>query len=1094
MLAALSIICAVQGIRVQAGGPLIVQGGAPGRWAGTISFALDQGPLGHLSHAQAAELMRTAVSNWEAVEPSSVDFQEEGPLPLDVTGANILEFFGGNPIVGGEHRTENPIIFDHDGSVIDLLLGDGSSSAVLGFAGPRFIRPSTNEFISAFAVFNGLFSSSPKFASTVVHEFGHLIGLDHTQANRDLAVNNTTADNHLVPLMYPFALDDATERPLRDDEAWLAWMEPEEGFAAATGRIRGRIFRRGGAPLPGANVVAVQVDASLRESSTEVVSCVSGFMLNGGEYEIPGLTPGNYVVFIEPLDARFVGGSSVGPYDIRFDDFPKDYFNGADESASSGDDPVLKTVLTVAAGQTLEGIDLFANEPNLPPVVDAGADRTVPSGQIVQLIATAEDPDGDSMTFQWTQINGLPVQLSGADRLSASFTAPGVLEPVALVFEFTAHDGQSSASDQVRINIIPAPGNSPPHVNAGPDQVATQGQTVYLAGTASDPDGDFLQISWRQLSGPVVQLDGADALLASFVAPHLDQTRQLVFELKASDGRGGVSTDSVMVTVLRNRPPTLRVVPLVIAEAGETVVLEAEAVDPDGDALSFEWSQTEGQPVELEGADTPRLTFATDPDLEYQLYSFRVTVSDGGATDAAAVSVLVTGSPAVVMPANLNNGGGLLKNAFVSGAVVNTGSEASAIHVRRLNPAGQQVDAVRPGGVLAPGGQMAFLARELNPSNQPGTLQLRGLSAPLQGFFLLGELSHGRLDGVGGVLAESKNLHFSTVFESESQTTWINLVNPDRHQAAEVTLRVHDPFGEVIGESEMAIAAEGSLSATIGQLLEPESAVEGYLEVESSIPLMGIELIASADSFVALEGHAIVETERLCAPHFFTDGLVNNTILRLLNLGANPMLVRVTAYDDSSQELGSREYDVQPAAQLNVPVRQVLSRPVAGRLVSGYLDLEVSGGQAGPLTVPARLVGDILFSGNAGRTQAGLPLAVEPSGQTSFLHVAQSAEAHFFQGLVILNTNSEPALVEIQAFGTDGALTAEAEVEVPAGGRVIDLLNSELYFGPDFDQAGGHLQLTSSLPVFSLSLFGDFDGEFLAAVEGQQTPSDDDSQ
>lgn len=1095
MLAALSIICWNQGVRLQAGGPLIVQNGAPGFWAESIPFALDQGPLGHLSNAQAAQLMHSAIANWEAVGLSSVAFQEQDQLPLDLTGANVLEFFGGHPIVGGEHRTENPIIFDHDGSVIDLLLGEGSSATVLGLAGPRFIRPATNQFISAFAVFNGLFSSSPKFASTVVHEFGHLIGLDHTQANRDLAVNGSAADNPLVPLMYPFALDAATEHPLRDDAAWLAWLAPQEGFAGATGSIRGRIFRRGGAPLPGANVVAVQVDASLRESAVEVVSCVSGFLLNGqGEYEIPGLAPGNYVVFIEPLDPRFVGGSSVGPFDSRFDDFPKDYYNGAGESASSSDDPALKTVLTVAAGQTLDRIDLIANEPNLPPVVEAGENRTVPSGQIVQLIAAAEDPDGDTMTFQWRQVSGLAVQLSGADRLSASFTAPGVSEPMALVFEFTAHDGQLEASDRVRINIIPAPGNSPPQVNAGPDQVAIKGQTVFLAGTASDPDGDFLEISWRQLSGPVVELSDSASLLASFVAPNLSQNRQLVFELRAEDGRGGVSVDAAMVTVLRNRPPTLRVRPVVFAEAGETVVVEAEADDPDGDPLTFQWTQTEGPPVELEGVDTRRLTFLADPEEQHQLYGFRLTVSDGGSTGTANVRVLVTDDLPVVMPARLDNGAPLLKGAFVSGAVVNAGSEPSAIHIRRLNPSGAEVEEIEPAAPLLPGGQMAFLAQQLDTSNQPGTLQLRGFSSPLQGFFLLGELSSGRLDGVGGLLPESGVLHFTTVRENESQATWLHLVNPDRKESAEAVLRVHDPLGEVIDERELSIAAEGSISATLGQIFEPEAALEGYLEVESSRPLKGIALCVEADSFLALAGQAALETDRLYAPHFFSDGAGNKTSLRLLNLGVQPMQVLVKAYNDSSQELGSRGYEIQPEGLLEVAVEQILRQPLAGRLVSGYLVLEVSGGQAGPLMVPARLAGDVVFSGNRGRTQAGLPLVVAPSAETRFLHVAQSVEANFFQGLVILNPDIEPALIEVQAFSADGELTAEAEVEVPAGARVIDLLNSDLYFGPDFDQAGGHLRLKSSLPVFSLSLFGDFSGQFLAAVEGQPALPDSGSE
>ncbi len=1086
MLAAMLALCGLVGIHVQAGGPLIVQGGAAGRWAQPIPIALDRGSLGHLRPSQAADLVHAAMARWEGAELSSVQFDEGDRLPVDVNGANVLEFFGGNPIGAGGIHAENPIIFDHDGSVIDLLLGDGSSGVVLGFAGPRFINTSTNRYLSAFAVFNGLFSSSPKFVSTVVHEFGHLIGLDHTQVNRDLAVNASTADNNLVALMYPFALDAATERPLRDDLSWLAWLEPEEDFEDVTGRIEGRIFRRSGEPLPGANVVAVQVDASLRESFTEVVSSVSGFLLDGqGRYEIPGLAPGQYVVFIEPLDPRFKGGSSVGPFDDRFDDFAKDYYNGDGESASGSDDPALKTVLTVSAGQTLSGIDLFANEPNLPPVVDAGTDRTVPSGQIVQLIGSAEDPDGDPLTFNWRQISGPPVDLSGAESLSASFLAPGVPEPVALVFELTADDGRLSAADRVRINIIPAPGNSPPIVDAGPDQAVTKGNTVFLAGSASDADGDFLEIRWRQLSGPVVDLEGSSSLLASFAAPSLTQSRQLVFELKAMDGRGGVGTDSTIVTVIRNRPPSLHLEPFLVADPGETVRLKADASDPDGDALTFNWTQTTGPSAQLAGADSPDLIFETDPELKYQFYVFRLTVSDGGATASADARVLVSSLPAVALPARLYHEDPLFQGAFVAAAVVNAGPQASRVHIRHLAPDGEQVAEIKTENPLAPLGQLTFLDRDLNVTNHPGTLQVLGLSSPVQGFFLLGELSNGRLDGVGGPLFASELLFFPMVKQSDSEATWLYLVNMHRKEDADVTLRLRDPEGELIEETMLSLNAEGSLSAIVGDLFELESQLDGYLEVESSRPLGGIELVAAEDRFSALPGQQILETTRLYAPHFFTDGNGNTTTLRLLNLGSNPMQVDVTALDDSSRTVGSASFEVAPEALVEVAVAEILDQPESGILVSGYLNLHVSGGQASPLTIPARLTGAVRFSGNQGRTEACLPLLAEPSRRIAFLQVAQSIEAGFFQGLVIVNPNSEAALVEVQAYDTQGRLTASAEVEVPAGTRVIDLLASDLYFGPDFDQAGGQLRVNSSMPVFSLSLFGDMPGEFLAAVQGQ---------
>jgi hypothetical protein len=145
----------------------------------------------------------------------------------------------------------------------------------------------------------------------------------------------------------------------------LSWLYSSTDFAVTTGKIMGKVLRRTGLPLLGGNVVAVQVtrlsEGGLVESRQELVSVVSDFRMTGdGQYEIPGLTPGEYVVFLEPLDPSFVEASGVGPYEDRPIGFAKDYYNGADESAA--DDPLQKVTLTVQAGRTVTEVNLVANE------------------------------------------------------------------------------------------------------------------------------------------------------------------------------------------------------------------------------------------------------------------------------------------------------------------------------------------------------------------------------------------------------------------------------------------------------------------------------------------------------------------------------------------------------------------------------------------------------------------------------------------------------------------------------------------------------------------------------------------------------------
>ena len=283
---------------------------------------------------------------------------------------------------------------------------------------------------------------------------------------------------------------------------------------------------------------------------------------------------------------------------------------------------------------------------NRGPVANAGADATGLTGAPIPLDGSASsDPDGDTLTYQWTQQdNGAPAAtITNPTAAKASFQTPTAGE---YLFTLTVSDGKLTASDDITVQVAQ---NQAPTANAGADQDGLTGKTITLDGSASsDPDGnDTLKYKWTQVgtTPATVSLTGADTAKPTFVPR---TAGKYTFKLEVSDG-ANQATDEVVVTVAQapNTAPVANAGAAQTVAVGTPVTLDGSASsDPDGDALTYSWALTGGTGLTLTNPKTAQPTFTPIATGEFK---FTLTVDDGQTSSTADVVVTVKSAGALTV-------------------------------------------------------------------------------------------------------------------------------------------------------------------------------------------------------------------------------------------------------------------------------------------------------------------------------------------------------------------------------------------------------------------------------------------------------------
>lgn len=444
----------------------------PYRWdtSHPIVFNLDRGSLGLLSKADADALAIDAINKWSNsnIDTCALTFQRGADLEEDYGDGRGSEpaFF----LNEGRGDGLTPVIYDQEGRMTATLFA-GAEFTIAGYAGPNTVDPATGHILEGLAILNGKFfdgqpgptdMSREQFEGVLVHEFGHMLNMDHAVFNdafglalADSVFQQGNANYTHYPTMHSIIHPQAISLEF-DDRAWISNLYPSPAFAqtaAFSGRVRLNDALPG-TPLDGVNVVA--------RSATDVqlaISCVSGYdngnpaARRSGDIFFPGLPPGSRWVFdIEPIPGRFIGLSGVGTVDPPIAlPGPVEFINEAGVEGLTDRTTISTTFQAGAAATTTPGIDL---QMNIAPTATVVTEVDPEGAQIVS-------KESHALTFSPgvpLEIRGIVDPAEGGDvKLPDPDPTDGITgdDPVEDWYEI----GGTAAIELERISLKPAAGD-----------------------------------------------------------------------------------------------------------------------------------------------------------------------------------------------------------------------------------------------------------------------------------------------------------------------------------------------------------------------------------------------------------------------------------------------------------------------------------------------------------------------------------------------------------------------------------------------------------------------------------------------------------
>jgi hypothetical protein len=285
--------------------------------------------------------------------------------------------------------------------------------------------------------------------------------------------------------------------------------------------------------------------------------------------------------------------------------------------------------------------------PNRTPTINPIPSQEVNASSTLNQTITTSDPDGDVVNLFVASSNNAVATTLVTSQTAISVT--GVTAGTATI-SVTANDNRGGLATTAFIVTVKGQ-NRAPAINPILAQAVNVGQTLDVAISVSDPDGDTLTVAAVSDNTAILNVSAPNTSTVQLVGVSVGSANVTV---TANDGKGGVINTAFRVDVGQpNRPPTIEPIAAQTMTAGQTLDVIYVALDPDGNTLTAQaTSDTPGVVtasvttpglIQLTGvsAGTATVTLSvSDTIASATISTFQVTVAAGN----SAPTILPIGS------------------------------------------------------------------------------------------------------------------------------------------------------------------------------------------------------------------------------------------------------------------------------------------------------------------------------------------------------------------------------------------------------------------------------------------------------------------